>query len=232
MCFKTFKRKCAILETMKSFVKYILFLCLTSCSGYKFSDRSNPLIEHNIRSLSIPMFLNQSSLSNTSAPFTKEFIKMMSSYNGLRVRSGFSKESDAVLLGIVKSQRSYADTVENNQLKVASQAATGSIGSSRQDFYIPSVSRVRLYLQIVILKNPTDEELKLLRSKFGSKLRGNRKIILNETINLTDIFNREIFDGKANQINTTQNVGGLNRVISSLALEASNDFRDIMLYAF
>lgn len=205
---------------------------LTSCAGYKAVERGNPLSQYGVKSVSIPMFFNKSALAGAASSFTSSFITLMSSYPGLKVETGFSKDNDAVLIGVVESQKTYASTVVNAQQRTVSSVAPNSLGNKRNDFYVPATSRVELRVRIMLLKKPTEAELQLLRTKYASKLRGNRKIIFNEVVTVNDTFNREIFDDKAGQVNFTQNYGILHRSIEKLAKQAAVNFEESILYAF
>ncbi|MDA9793207.1 hypothetical protein N9B72_01355 [Bacteriovoracaceae bacterium] len=218
---------------MLNLLKIIYLLpLLTSCAGYKMVEKSNPLARYGIKKISVPMFLNQSTLAATSSSFTSEFISLLSSYPNLKARAGFQKDSDAVLIGIVQSNKRYSQTVINSQQRVVTTVAPNTLGNERSDFYIPATSQVKLRLKILLLLKPTEQELKLLRSKYAAKLRGNRKIIFSEVIEVTDTFNRETFDNEAGQVNFTQNYGVLNRSIKKMAKQAASTFEETILYAF
>lgn len=215
--------------------RWPIIFCLSflmSCAGYKAVDRGNPLSQYGIKTVSVPMFLNQSTLAAVSGKFTSEFINLMSSYPGLVVETGFNNNSDAVLIGVVESNKYYAQTVTNAQQRVASSAAQNNVGSNRNDFYIPATTNVNLRVRLMLLKKPTEEELALLRSKYASKLRGNTKIIFNEVISVSETFNREVFDKEEGQINFTQNYGILNKSIEKMARKAAMNFEESVLYAF
>lgn len=205
---------------------------LISCAGYKAVDRGNPLSQYGIKTVSVPMFLNQSTLAAVSGKFTSEFINLLSSYPGLVVQTGFHKNTDAVFIGVVESNKFYAQTVTNAQQRVASSVAQNSVGAGRNDFYIPATTNVNLRLRLMLLKKPTEEELTLLRSKYASKLKGNSKIIFNEVISVSETFNREVFDKEDGQINFTQNYGILNRSVEKMARKAAMNFEESVLYAF
>lgn len=217
---------------MKNLNIFCFCILLTSCAGYKAVERGNPLSQYGVKSVSIPMFLNKSSLAGAASSFTSSFITLMSSYPGLKVDTGFSKDNDAVLIGVVESQKTYSNTVVNAQQRTVSSVAPNSLGNKRNDFYVPATSRVELRVRVMLLKKPTQAELKLLRTKYATKLRGNRKIIFNEVITINDTFNREIFDDKAGQVNFTQNYGILHRSIEKLAKQAAVNFEESILYAF
>ena len=59
--------------------------------------------------------------------------------------------------------------------------AGAAIGDKRQDFYIPGTTDITLMLQIIVIKKPTEEELTLLKSGLGDKVRLTSRIIFNET---------------------------------------------------
>ena len=91
-------------------IPILLILLCSSCAGYRFQDKENPFKQYGIRSLSIPMFFNQSSHSNISGMFTKEIYKMISEFDNLKVYGGGSS-GDAVLIGIIESSGKIIESI-------------------------------------------------------------------------------------------------------------------------
>jgi glucose-6-phosphate-specific signal transduction histidine kinase len=117
-------------------------------------------------------------------------------------------------------------------LRVAQDKAGKAIGTEREDFYIPGTTDVQLLLQIIVIKKPTEEELSLLKSGLGDKVKLTSRIIFNETLPLRSTFTREIFDEEAVNITATQNAGIQRKVVKTMAEQAAISVRDMILYAF
>jgi len=64
---------------------FIFFILFQSCAGYRFQNRANPFKQYGIKTLAIPMFYNQSTISNIAPAFTKEIYNMLSGFNDLRL---------------------------------------------------------------------------------------------------------------------------------------------------
>ena len=218
----------------KSFLPLIFALMglLGSCSGYRYTQTDNPFQQYGVDSLSVPMFYNYSSLPEVSSSFTRETYKLLTGFSGLRLRSGWSTSTDAVLIGIIRSEEKMHDVLKAQNMRVAQGVAKDNIGDKRPDFYVPAATNVSLVVQVVVIKRPTPEELTLLRSELGPKLPPQGKILFNETFNLNTQFNREVFDGADGSVVATQNAGALRRTKDTLALRAAEQIRDMILYAF
>jgi hypothetical protein len=217
---------------VRKFSLAIFILFLSSCAGYQWTNKTNPFARYGIRKLCIPTFLNQSTLSGPSVSFTSEVMKMLNTFNNLEVQGGFSSDCDGVLIGKIKSSSTLAATVTNQEIRVAKTIADQSIGGVRGDFYVPAVTKIGLQVQFIVIKRPTEEELKFFLSNYADRIISGQKIVFNELISIEERFNREIFDGEATVVNATQNRGATKKSINQLALNAANTFRDMILYAF
>lgn len=216
-------------------MRWMIFLILTlgiSCSGYRFSQTTNPLAQYGIDSLSIPMFYNFSSLPETSSNFTRETYKLLSGFTGLKLNSGWSNSSDAVLIGIIRSPDTIAQTIKPSSLRVAESVAPTKIGEARPEFYVPGASTLSLMLQVIVIKRPTSEELQLLQSELGPQIPTSAKIIFNERFTLAGSYTREFFDEEAGSVAATQNAGALRRTKDTMGVQAAELIRDMILYAF
>lgn len=212
--------------------KYFIFAFLLGCSGYRFSQQENPLAQYGIDSLSVPMFYNYSNQSEVSASFTREVYRLLTQYPGLKLKSGYSESTDAVFFGIIKSAEQVFETLRPDNFRVANDRAAESIGSQRANFYIPGTTNVQLYLQVIVIKKPTPEQISLLQSGYGEKVLKNSKVIFNELIPVRAEFTREIFDGEATAVTATQNFGLQRKVIDSMAEQAAQSVKEMILYAF
>ena len=205
-----------------------MILALFSCAGYRFQEKSNPFERYGIRSIQIPMFYNNSALPNVSAQFTREFKVMLYKYQGLKIQSSNSAGVDAVLIGIIDSPASYSSTVANQTLRVANAVD----GEGRREFYVPSSSRVTINLRVILIKNPTAKEIKILQSEFGKYIDVDSRIIINQQIPLQEAFNRELYVGSSGDINYTQNQGAIKSTVDLLAIRATESFRSLILNVF
>ncbi len=211
---------------------FLILFFLASCASYRFSPQDNPLAHFEIKSLSVPMFYNYSNLGNTSAEFTREVYRLLTRFSGLKVVSGYSEKTDAVLFGIIKSDEKLAQTQASRSLRVAQETAPNSLGNSRQSFYIPGTSELNLVLHVVVIKKPSELEMELLKSGLGDKIELTSKVIFNQKIPLRAQFNREILDNAGTQVIATQNAGVIRKTTRTLAENAAISVRDMILYAF
>ncbi len=213
-------------------LKLLTFLLLFGCSGYRFSQQDNPLSLYGIQTLAVPMFYNYSNLSELHTDFTRETYRILTGFSGLKLINGHSSEADALLIGIIKTPEKLMESVRSSNLRLAQLKAKNAIGTNRDSFYIPGTSDVQLYLQIIVIKRPTEEELTLLRSGLSDKIRGNSKVIFNEYLPLRTIYTREVLDDAGVQVVGTQNAGVQRKVLKNLAVDAAVSVRDMILYAF
>jgi hypothetical protein len=209
-----------------------LLLFALSCAGYRYTQTSNPLQQYGVESLSIPMFYNFSSLPEVSSSFTRETYKLLSGFSGLKLSSGYNRNADAVLIGIVRSPEKLSEVLRADTPRVAQEVAPEALGNDRPEFYVPGSTIVSLALQVIVVKRPTEEELSLLKSELGQKLPAQGKILFNETFTINQAFTREIFDNEATSVVGTQNAGALRRTKESMAVTAAEQIRDMILYAF
>jgi len=213
-------------------IPILVLILVASCSGYRFSQTSNPLAQYGVDTLSIPMFYNFSSMPEVSSNFTRETYKLLSGFTGLKLKSGWSENSDAVLIGIIRSPETMAQTVKSSNLRVAQSVAPTTLGKARPEFYIPGGSSLSLSMQVVVIKRPTPEELQLLQSEMGPQVATGAKVIFNEKFMLNSSFTRELFDGEAGNVAATQNAGALRRAKDTMGEQAAEMIRDMILYAF
>jgi hypothetical protein len=204
---------------------------LQGCAGYRYQEKNNPFAQYGVKSLRVPLFYNHSNLANTSSVFTREIYDLLSEFKGLSVQ-GSKGKADATLIGIVESSQRLNETITNRGLRVAKSVASSNIGNSRGDFYVPSASNVQLILRIIVIKNPSENEIKLLRSEFGKNVPVSSKVIFNEQIRVSASYNREYFDGDAGAVHATLNRGAVHNSLDAMAKNAASAFRDMILYAF
>ncbi len=180
----------------------------------------------------MPMFYNYSNLPEVHADFTRETYRLLTGFSGLKLVNGYDKNSDAVLIGILKSPEKIAASTRTSNLRVAQDKAKNSIGPGRQSFYIPGTTNISVYFQVIVIKKPTEEELALLKSGIGEQVRSSSRIIFNELIPIQSQYTREVLDDAGTQVVATQNAGVQRKVLRSLAEQAAINVRDMILYAF
>lgn len=185
------------------------------------------------------MFYNYSNLPEVHADFTRETYRMLTAFSGLHLHNGYNKNDDAIMIGIIKSPEKIADSLRPTALRVAQLKAPGAIGKERQDFYIPATTDVQLFLHVIVIKKPTEEELALLKSGIGDQIKSTSKVIFNELIPLRMMFTREVLDitdsgnvTNGTQVVATQNAGVQRKILKNLAEQAAVNVRDMILYAF
>lgn len=210
----------------------LLIFLLAGCSGYRFTQQENPLSQYGIQSLSVPMFYNYSNLPDVSADFTRETYTLLMGFSGLKLESGYNADSDAVLIGIIKSPEKLAETVRRSSSRVANTKAPNSIGPDRRKFSVPGTTLLNLSLQVIVIKKPTEEEIALLKSGIGDQVKLTSRIIFNDTIPLNAQYAREFLDDAGTQVVATQNAGVQRKTLESLSRQAAIQVRDMILYAF
>lgn len=185
------------------------------------------------------MFYNYSNLPEVHADFTRETYRMLSAFSGLKLNSGYKESSDALMIGIIKSPEKIADSLRPTALRVAQTKTPNAIGTQRQNFYIPATTDVQLFLHVIVIKKPTEEELALLKSGIGDQIKSTSKVIFNELIPIRTVYTREVLDTTENgtvtngtQVVATQNAGVQRKVLKNLAEQAAINVRDMILYAF
>lgn len=221
-------------EVKKLMIKLSLLLVLlvaTSCAGYSMQSRTNPFSQYGIRTIHIPMFYNQSSLANVGSVFTKEVTKVLSGFKNLKLSQGYNN-SDAVLIGIVTSSKKLREAVRTKSSnRVVNIFGEDAIGDKRQDFQIPSRNSIDLALRIIVIKHPSESEIKFLQSSLGQKVK-NSKIIFNEVISATEDYTLKELEPESIQVLGSQNMGLQREAKKALAVKVSRSFKDMILYAF
>ena len=200
----------------------IVFL-LASCAGYKFRKRENPFTQFGVNSLSVPMFYNHSNLHNVSGVFTQRIFSTMTEYKGLKLYEG-NRPADATLIGIIESSQKRRDSVlPENYKSTKNTYGEDFFDDKREHFLLPSSNRIRLQIRIIVIKHPTPEEIKFLTSSFGRKGTSS-KVIFNEVIKLTDVYNLQENEGAGIEVLGSQNRGVQRNSIEGLALKAASNF--------
>jgi hypothetical protein len=216
-------------------MKYIFFiLILASCSGYRFRRTKNPFAPYGITKLSMPMFINRTPLPQVTGPITREFIELFNGFPDLKLFQGENAKGDALLLGIIYSDKDIRNTItpESRQF-----VASGDVGTRRR-FLIPAQSKLTLSLRLVLIKDPNYFDKKLLTSDLGKFIKSNPKVIFDKTLELSQHFNRANIGKEGNGVdaggvvNFTNNKGSEKVMVALAAEEAVKNFKELVLYAF
>ena len=223
---------------VRFFYPSILILVLffaNGCSGYHFNTNNNPLVGYDIKSISVPMFINHSVFPQLTAPMTKEIILALNNYNGLRVLSEDNEKADAVLIGILDSADHINTAVKTSQSLFTENELLKSIGS-RSPFYYPTQTTYAFSLRIILIKRPSPQDLALLTSDIGQLIKLYPKIVLQDTLNLSGSFSRVI--GATNsttapgEVNFVKNNGIFVKSLQDTCYQAAQTFKQVILNAF
>jgi hypothetical protein len=199
---------------------------LSSCAGYHFNTNNNPLIGYDIKTISVPMFINRSVLPDLAAPMTKEIILVLNDYPGLKVINNNVEEADAVLVGIIDSAGHYNDTVRSTQYLFSENTIKDSTGS-RSSFYYPTQTTYDYTLKVYLIKKPTEDDLALLTGDLSFLGKASPKVVLSDTINLSNSFSRVV--GQTDKVdssgktNFTKNKGIFEKSIRETAVSAAKN---------
>jgi hypothetical protein len=220
---------------MNRIVLFALILTLTGCAGYRVVKRGNPFEEDNIRSVAIPMFINKSSYPGLSGPFTREITSLLSTYPELTISTSSNTKADALLIGIIEGPKRYADAFQTTATKFTAGELEESIGE-RSQFYLPTASTFIVNLRVILIKDPSTEERKLLTSEIGKKLSGNPKIIFQNTFTYTPNFNRESKDtvnsDSGGIVNYPKTRRYFDQTVEQIAKQSANDLQELVLNVF
>lgn len=211
--------------------KLLCLIFLFSCAGYKYRNKQNPFAQFGIRSISVPMFYNHSNYPNVQSKFTREILNTMIDYKNLEVKPGF-QTADAVVIGIVTSRDKKRESTRTTILNsVEDSFGESAFENSREDMFIPRQRTINLQLRVLVLKQPSQEEILFLTSKMGETAISS-KIIFNEVINLSSTQTLKTLNDDAMKVLGTQNRGLTRQTITNMAKSAASSFKDKILYAF
>lgn len=203
----------------------------SACSGYRFTQQENPLAQYGISCLSVPMFYNYSNIPDLQADFTRETYRLLTGFPGLKLKSGYSSDCDAVLIGIIKSKEKLAESLRPGALRLAKRKTPDAVGS-RQNFSVPGTNLIGLGVHVIVIKRPTEEELAILKSGIGDKMLLNSRLVFNDIIPVSQMMTRELLDGAGTQVVATQNLGVQRKTTKEMSIQTANSIRDLILYAF
>ena len=206
---------------------------LASCAGYRIIKTDNPLKSEQIHSITIPMFINKSSLPQLSGIFTRAFFDVFHQFPKLKVYSGENSTADAVLLGIIKSPKKHQEVFARKS--VISAGATNSLGG-RPPFFVPASTSYVVEVQLVLIKNPSFQDWELINTRLGDKLPRNSKIVFNHSFKREAVFNRSVREvtdeDSAGIINSTMTAHFFQKSLQQTAKNVAIDFKEFVLNVF
>lgn len=212
----------------------IAAMTLSGCAGYHFNTSNNPLIGYDIKTISVPMFINRSVIPQLAAPMTREITLALNEYSGLKVMSN-SEESDAVLIGIIESSDHYNTVVKTSQTLFTEGDVQKSIGN-RTSFYYPVQTSYQLQLRLILIKRPSKEEIELMTSELGPKVLAHPKVVLQDTIPVSGQFSRVAAPNNsinsAGEVNFVKNKGIFEKSLQDSCYQAAQTFKQVVLNAF
>jgi len=215
---------------MHYFTLFLAFLIL-SCTGYRMQRKTNPFAQYSIRSIHVPMFYNSSNFANVSTAFTQEIFSTLVGFKDIKLGLGESR-SDAVLIGIIESPDKMSESIQNQAAKsVQNTFGDDVIGNNREDFKVSSINKLNLSLRIIVIKHPTENEIKFLKTQMGQSVI-NSKIIFNERIPISYSMNLKELSDESIRVLGTQNNGLERQALKTMAENAARSFKDMILYAF
>ena len=223
----------------KELLPFLFLLVLPACSGYRLKRNENPLTIYGINRVYVPMFVNHSIIPNISGPMTREITCMLSEYSELHVSSLSGKgKDDAVLLGIISSGQ-FKNEVFNVTGKMFTSEST--VGDRKQ-FYVPTKNSYSVSLRLVLIKNPSNADLKLMEKfELVKYMNAHPKVVFNEVLNLNSSFSRTVVEGNdvpkidvdgGEILNFTKTKAIFEDSVRALAKRAAKDFQEVVLDAF
>ena len=225
---------------LKSYLVPVIFIFLVSCSGYRLKRGENSLFyNENIRSLSVPMFINKTMYPHVAGALTVETSRVLSSVSGLTIYSGENDKADAVLVGVVSSPLREAESIFTNSIKATEGSLDSSLGN-RSGFFVPLSSRYQISVRYFLIKSPSAYELELLKSKVAGQLEenlmANPKVVFNQTFNYQASFNREVATNEGPDsggvVNYSKTKKFFEQSLDGVAKNAARDLRELILNVF
>ena len=217
---------------MKLILSLTLFIFLSSCAGYQLNDYSNPLEGSGIKTIKIEPFYNESNFALAGAMFADEAYNALSEFKGLSITRK-SSQADAVLIGIVSSEKSRKESMRSSSEVVAQNIAPINT-SNRQDFNITATSRLEINVKYYIVKDSELQKFEAIKSlKNGGELKKSLEktvSVFTKNIYVTSTLRREIYDGESSAINYTQNQTALRRNVREMAAQAAKQLQGALFY--
>lgn len=219
------------------FLPIIFALC--SCSGYRVRYHKNPFLSYGIKTIAVPMFTNQTIFPDVVGPFTQHVSLQLASLANIRVIPGESKNADAVLVGIVRSPSKRREAVIPQTREEISGVELGQ----RKSLFLPSRIRIPLEVKLILIKNPSPEQLIAAQGPVMNYMVKDPKVIFatsfmaNIQYNLplsadTRNYSDEIYDDLGRVVNFSRAHGSFYKELEGEARSVADSFRRTVLYAF
>lgn len=219
----------------KNIILLVFSSTLLGCAGYQVKKNHNPLALYQINSVSVPLFINKSVFANVSESYTRKIINLLDSYKGLRVYIGEYAKADAILIGTIKSNNKKSHAITTTLKKLTEGELQESIGK-RLKFYVPSTGTFKLRVNLILIKNPKDSDIKLAKSSLSSLTKNSPKVIFNKDIDISGDFNYIVNETKninsEGFYNFTRSNYALNKAIKNSAQKLSEIFKGALLDVF
>ena len=212
----------------------IMTLFLISCSGYKIREQVNPFKKEGIESIAVPMFVNKTNLQSVSNTFSSAVISMLNTYRGLKVVTTDTFSADAVLLGIIQSQRGGYEPIDTEDRNLLSKGQIDALGS-RSAFTLETVKRLGVRVHILILKKPKKSEVDFLINYFDFKKEIFPRSVFSRSFDLSSTFSVDNTFGDSSTsapVRGTRNKGIEVYTIETQAETLAENLRGILDNAF
>lgn len=217
---------------MKLIFSLTLFIFLTSCAGYQLNDYSNPLSAYGIETIKIEPFYNESNFALAGAMFADEAFNSLSEFKGLHITRKAGK-ADAVLIGIVTSEKTRKESMRSSSEVVAQNIAPTNT-SNRQAFNITATNTLILNVKYYIIKDSELQKFQAIKSlKNESEFKESLEkatSVFSRNIGVSSTLRREIYDGESSAVNYTQNQTALRRNVREMALQAAKQLQGALFY--
>lgn len=221
--------------SMKLSTLILLLITLTSCAGYRIRKKGNPFEDMGVRSVAVPMFINKSVYPGAHTAFTKEVKTMLSTYPELSISTELDRDVDALLIGIVESPTRYSGAYKRTAEKFLSGGEGSSIGD-RAGLYVPTASSFKINVTVILIKDPSLEERKMMSSDLGKLMERHPKVVFSRTFSYEGSFNREAKDTVTSDsggvVNYTNTKRYLEQNIETIAEQSASDIEELVINVF
>lgn len=216
------------------YLAQILFL-LSGCSGYRVKHKRNPWLSLGIHHVTIPLFVNKTVFPGLNTAITRRVAEDLGTFTKLHVSTGEDKSADSVLVGIIHGEKDYAKSLVTTERQFLGDDYQSSLGN-RRGIYTPRQQSYTVKVDLILIKNPTNFDKKLLKSNLRKFIKANPKIVFRRTLTITQTITRKLWKRDSTDlggvVNSTQNDGLIRRSYTAVAEEVSRQFKEFVLYAF
>ena len=220
------------MHTLQKMIYIFILMGLFSCSGYRVQRKGNPFEEYGVKTVSIPMFVNQSIYPKANVPFTREIKALLSSYPDLSIVTKPSSKVDALLVGIVSSENRYNEAYKTT----ATNFQSGTTIGNRAGIYVPTATQYRISVKIMLIKDPNLEDVKLFKSKLGKFMNNHPNVVFSRDFTYTGSFNRDARPtdnpDSGGIVNYTNSRRYFDQTIQSLAESNARELEELVINVF